>query len=57
MVDDVIFPMDDLKQHIEMTVDGYVVKANCPEDTLEELKQLNAEYMQIMGEPLIRFDK
>lgn len=48
--------MDDLRKYLEMTENGYKVKANCPADKLEELKQMNDEYAQNMGESLFIFD-
>jgi hypothetical protein len=57
VVFDVILVLDDLREYLEMTESGYVVKKNCPIDKLDELKQINAEYEQIMGETLIIFDK
>lgn len=52
-----IFPMGDLMEYIELTENGYKVKANCPADKLAELKQMNDEYAQNMGEPLFLFDQ
>ena len=51
-----IFAMDDLMEYLELTDDGYKVKANCPVDKLEELKKMNDEYTQNMGESLFIFD-
>ncbi len=47
----------DLTRYLEMTDDGYKVKKNCPADKLDELKRLNDEYMQFVGEPLFTFDQ
>ena len=47
--------LDDLKEYLEMTDEGFKVKANCPADKLEELKQMNDEYKQNMGESLFIF--
>lgn len=49
--------LSDLKEYLEMTEEGYKVKGNCPDDKLEELKQMNDEYMQNMGEALFIFTK
>ena len=52
-----IFTMDSgLREYLEITENGYKVKANCPSDTLAELKQMNEEYIQNMGETLFIFD-
>ena len=47
--------MDDLMQYLELSDDGYKVKNNCPADKIEELKQMNDEYTQTMGEALFAF--
>lgn len=53
-----IFTMNsDMHKYLEITEGGYKVKKNCPTDTLAELKQMNDEYTQLMGEPLFVFDK
>lgn len=51
-----IFTMDGLREYLEITENGYKVKANCPADILAELKQMNEEYLQNMGEALFIFD-
>lgn len=48
--------MSDLKEYIELTDNGFKVKSNCPADKLAELKQMNDEYIQNMGEALFIFD-
>ncbi len=48
--------LNDLKEYLEIAESGYKVKANCPADKLEELKKMNDEYTQNMGEPLFVFD-
>lgn len=51
-----IFTMDGLREYLEIAENGYKVKANCPADKLAELKQMNEEYLQNMGEALFIFD-
>lgn len=48
--------MNELMKYLEMTENGYKVKANCPADKLAELMKMNDEYTQNMGEPLFVFD-
>ena len=50
-----ILVLKEYKPYIELTVNGYAVKENCPTDKLNELKKLNDEYMSINGEPLFIF--
>lgn len=47
--------MNDLMEYLELTEDGYKVKENCPADKLKELKKMNDEYIQIVGESLFVF--
>lgn len=47
--------MNDLMKYLEITDNGCVVKKNCPADKLKELKKMNDEYLEIMGEPLFVF--
>ena len=49
--------LSDFKEYLEMTEDGYKVKENCPSEKVKELKQINDEYMQNMGEALFVFEK
>lgn len=50
-----ILVLNDLIQHLEMTDDGYKIEENCPNDKLDELKKINDEYLQLMGESLFEF--
>lgn len=47
--------MNDLMRYLELTDDGYKVKENCPADKLDELKQMNDEYIQLTGDALFTF--
>lgn len=51
-----IFALNDYKKYLEMTVDGYKVKPDCPAEKLAELKQMNDEYVKDYGEALFLFD-